>query len=86
MGISEFKASNGWLHKWKQRYNIKQVSICGESADVQGDTVTSWKERLPEIVSGYAQRDIWNLDDYFGNLFRIKGLRRKLASAREGRR
>ena len=58
MGISEFKASNGWLQKWKQRYNIKQVSICGESGDVQGDTVTSWKEHLPEIVSGYAQSEI----------------------------
>ena len=30
MGISEFKASNGWLHKWKQRYNSKClfVRIC----------------------------------------------------------
>lgn len=63
IGISEFKASNGWLQKSKQRYNIKQVSIYGDSGDVRGDTVTSWKERLPEIVSGYAQRDIWNLDE-----------------------
>ena len=88
MGISEFKASNGWLHKWKQRYNIKQVSICGESADVRGDTVTSWKERLPEIVSGYAQRDIWNLDEtgLFWKALPDKGFAEKASKCKGGKK
>ena len=50
MDVHEFKGSNGWLEKWKLRYNIRQMTICGESGDVSGDTVTSWKERLPEIL------------------------------------
>ncbi len=58
-----FRASNGWLDSWKKRYNVKQVVISGESVDVSGDTVLSWKERLPEIVAGYAPKDIWNIDE-----------------------
>ena len=36
-----------------------------ESADVRGETVDSWKERLPEILEGYERDDniIWNVDE-----------------------
>ena len=34
-----------------------------ESGYLQGSTVDSWKERLPEIVSGYKKEDIWNTDE-----------------------
>lgn len=63
LGKDEFKGSNGWLEKWKKRYNIKQLKISGESGDVQGPTVDSWKERLPELMAGYARDDIWNIDE-----------------------
>ncbi len=63
LGKPEFKGSNGWLTKWKNRYNIKKVRICGESGDVCGETVQSWKERLPEILRGYSKEDIWNIDE-----------------------
>ena len=36
---SDFKASNGWLDKWKRRCNIRQITISGESGDVAGETV-----------------------------------------------
>ena len=63
LGIPEFKGSNGWLEKWKKTYNIRQFTVSGESGDVQGATVDSWKERLPEIVQGYSKDDIWNMDE-----------------------
>lgn len=63
LGRDEFKGSNGWLEKWKKRFNIKQLRISGESGDVQGPTVDSWKERLPELVASYARDDIWNIDE-----------------------
>lgn len=52
LGKPDFKGSRGCLYKWKKRYSVKQLKICGESGDVQGETVQSWKERLPEIVEG----------------------------------
>ena len=63
LGKDDFKGSNGWLEKWKNRYNLRQLSVCGESGDVKGKTVDSWKERLPEIVQGYSKDDIWNMDE-----------------------
>ena len=63
LGKSEFKGTNGWFGKWKERYNIKQATVCGESGDVQLSTVDSWKERLPEIVQGYKKEDILNMDE-----------------------
>ncbi len=49
-----FKASNGWLSKWKTRHNIAHMRISG---DVSGPTVDSWKERLPEIFQGYDAKN-----------------------------
>ena len=60
---TEFKASNGWLSRWKTRYNIKQVRICGESGEVSGETVDSWKERLPELLHGFTSKNIYNIDE-----------------------
>ena len=54
--------SNGWLEKWKQRYHVRRVTICGESGDVSGVTESSWKDRLPEIVRVY-DKNIYNLDE-----------------------
>ena len=47
LGKAGFTGCNGWLEKWKSRYNIKQFVISGESGDVDGATIDSWKERLP---------------------------------------
>ena len=63
LGKADFEGTSGWLSKWKKRYHVKRVSVCGESGDVCGDTVTSWKERLPEILRGYDKRDVFNLDE-----------------------
>lgn len=61
--LSDLKASNGWLSRWKTRYNIKQVRISGESGDVTGATVDSWKERLPELLEGFSANDVYNMDE-----------------------
>lgn len=60
---SDFKASNGWLDRWKKRYNIRHVKINGESGEVSGLTVESWKERIPELLQEYSSENIWNLDE-----------------------
>ena len=39
------------------------MNVCEDSGDVQGETVSSWMERHPEILRGYAKEDIYNLDE-----------------------
>ena len=39
LGNETFKASNGWLQSFKQRHNIVQLVVSGESGDVREDTV-----------------------------------------------
>ena len=47
LGVNDFIASNSWLDQWKKKHNICKMTISGESGDVSGLTVNSWKERLP---------------------------------------
>ena len=42
MGHDEFTASNGWLHSFQKRHNIKQAVLSGEAADVQQTSVDDW--------------------------------------------
>lgn len=76
LGITTFKASNGWLEKWKARHNIKRMVVCGESGEVKGETVESWKERLPEILQGY-RAGIWTKQVVFGRHYLTKALGKK---------
>ena len=60
---SNFKGTNGWLERWKRRYNVQKVAVSGESGDVSGVTVSAWKERLPEILREYDKKNLYNLDE-----------------------
>ena len=61
--VEDFKASNGWLEKFRSRHNIKHRVLCGESAGVDPVTVDDWKERLPSILQKYDPNDIYNADE-----------------------
>ena len=63
LGNDSFKASNGWLQSFKQRHNIVQLVVSGESGDVCEDTVEAWLERLTTLVQGFALENIWNEDE-----------------------
>ena len=60
IGKSEFKASNGWLSRFKIRHNINCAKICGESEIVNQMDADEWLTKLPSIVSGYESCDIFN--------------------------
>ena len=53
---------DGW-RSGRRGAMLGESVICGESGDVSGETVESWKEKLPELARGYNKEDIWNMDE-----------------------
>ena len=44
LGLNEdFKASNGWLNRFRQRHGMTFASVDGESRSVPQETVDKWK-------------------------------------------
>ena len=60
---SEFKASNGWLARFKNRHNIGSKILSGERASVDELTVDDWIGRLPAIIENHDEKNIYNVDE-----------------------
>lgn len=58
-----FKASNGWLNRFRNRYNIQFRTISGESRSVDSNTVDDWKARLHSIIEHYDPENVFNVDE-----------------------
>lgn len=55
-GHDDFMASNGWLDRWKKRYNVKNGVLSGEGADVDETTVkVRKKDKLKKIILGFSE-------------------------------
>lgn len=63
MSINDFNASNGWLDKFRKRYMLSMKNLCGESAELDLEVVSNWKEYLPNLRRGYELKDIFNCDE-----------------------
>ena len=63
LGHDDFRASNGWLQKFKQRNGVVFRKVCGESADVNNETYDDWKKKLQTLTQGYTPNDIFNADE-----------------------
>jgi hypothetical protein len=63
LGIHDFKASEGWIARFKKRNQIEFKAVCGESASVHIKTIDEWKSKLASICDRYSERDIFNLDE-----------------------
>ena len=55
---------------------------------MQGETVQSWKERLPEIVQGYEKENVWNMDEtgIFWRALSDRGFGQKSKSCKGGKK
>nr|XP_043069112.1 tigger transposable element-derived protein 6-like [Drosophila bipectinata] len=63
MNIMDFKASSGWLDRFKHRHNIAFKKMCGESSSVDDDVCSEWKEKLSDLIKDYEDKDIFNADE-----------------------
>lgn len=62
-GYNNFRASNGWLEKFKQRHDIVFRKVCGESASVDDSVCKNWKEELKTMLKDYDPKNIFNADE-----------------------
>lgn len=70
VGLNDFKASNGWLQKFKERHHISYSSIYGNSLSAEQCIITEWLNKVKELISGYEERNIFNCDET-GLFYRI---------------
>ena len=61
--FDDFSALDGWLNCRKTTYSIKEHRIVGKAGDVSTETVSSWMERINELIEGYSLENIWNMDE-----------------------
>ncbi|GBN10454.1 Tigger transposable element-derived protein 6 [Araneus ventricosus] len=87
LGIENFSASNGWLDRFRIRNNITFQSLCGEAADVDPSLCEDWQERLPLLLAGYDEEDIFNMDEpaLFFRTLSNKSMIQKSKEARGGK-
>ena len=66
LNTEDFKASNGWLRRWKERNNISFEAVCGESKSVTPEMVNAWLETSLQtaLSSNYDLKDIYNADEF----------------------
>ena len=63
-GITDFVPSDGWITRWKRRFNISFKKISGEGASCTPEMVSPWKETsLPTLLSNHDLKDIYNADE-----------------------
>ena len=76
------------VRQMEEVFVVNQENICGESGDVQGETIDSWKEHLLEIIQGYEKHNIWNMDEtgLFWHALPDRGFGKKVEVVREGRK
>ena len=63
LGHTDFKASDGWLSKFKHRHNIGFKTVVGEAGFVSEIIVQDWNRRLIGIIDGFSIDDIYNADE-----------------------
>ena len=63
LNIDNFRASNGWVSRFKDRHGLVYKKLAGESAEVSADSTDAWLESLPSLLGGYEPRDVYNADE-----------------------
>ncbi|KAG0430420.1 Tigger transposable element-derived protein 6, partial [Dictyocoela muelleri] len=60
---NEFKASNGWLYRFKKRHNISLKQCSGESFSVQNQNYDGFINLLKEKIAEYGEKNVFNCDE-----------------------
>ena len=55
--------SKHWLESFRKRHQIVFNELCGESSDVNSETIEEWIAKLPSINQGHGPVNIANGDE-----------------------
>jgi hypothetical protein len=77
----EIKCSNGWLHRFKESWNIKWQAMSGEGVTVDIDSAEKCHKNVTSIFTHHAPKDVFNVD--VNALFYVAQQKRTLALKRE---
>nr|XP_037290802.1 tigger transposable element-derived protein 4-like [Rhipicephalus microplus] len=59
-----FAASDGWLHRFRERYDLVFRAVSGEMSAVNMETCEGWcSEVLQGYIEKYSPQDIFNADE-----------------------
>uniref|UniRef100_A0A0N5BIQ4 HTH CENPB-type domain-containing protein n=1 Tax=Strongyloides papillosus TaxID=174720 RepID=A0A0N5BIQ4_STREA len=61
--VDGFTGSNGWLQKFKTRYNIKYKKFHGEAGESDHLSADIWKSQVVDFFGDFLDEDIFNLDE-----------------------
>ncbi|XP_066257537.1 jerky protein homolog-like [Euwallacea similis] len=63
--IDQFTASSGWLDRWKKRYGVRQLTVCGEKLSADVSSVDKFKQDFKKQIEncGYTCDQIYNCDE-----------------------
>ncbi|XP_039297132.1 tigger transposable element-derived protein 6-like [Nilaparvata lugens] len=62
LGHNSFRASNGWLDRFKKRNEVPFKKVSGESGSVDDAVCAEWKKKLIDLTQGFNEDDIYNVD------------------------
>lgn len=63
LNLSTFKASSGWLEKFKNRKNISFRSISGEAGNAKIEDYSDFYKNVGDLMLKYDDKDIFNADE-----------------------
>jgi hypothetical protein len=59
----EFKASVGWLDRFRNRHSIVYSTVSGESAGVDQTVVDNHQDRILKDLEGFSLCNVYNMDE-----------------------
>lgn len=64
-GSGDFKASTGWLKRFKSRHGIREIDIQGEKLSADTDAAEKFKEIFKSLLvnEGYKDNNVYNADE-----------------------
>ncbi|KAM7290410.1 tigger transposable element-derived protein 6-like [Ixodes scapularis] len=62
LGHHDFRASSGWLQRFKNRHEIVCHTLSGEGSAVNLDSCEKWLENFRPLLQEYEERNVYNVD------------------------